>query len=356
MSHGRVLQIIADGKPGGGTTHVLQLMAGLKADFDFGLITEPDSFLKRQARELRIPAFGLNFFSKGQTPSLAFKLRRLIHMFRPNLVHVHGSRAAFWLAASRARVPWLFTVHGLHYQKRSRPIAWVTRHMHQFAEARASTVIFVADGDARQSQRDGGRSRDARVIYNGIDIEAIPNASAADPMHVGFIGRLDREQKDPLLFLDCMERLPDLRATMVGGGALEPTVRQAIHERGLSDRVILTGELERQATLDHLSRFGVLLMTSRWEGLPLVALEAMAAGVPIVGPSVRGISEVVEHGLTGLLAADRSGDALAAEVARLVQNPQLRARIIEQASARVREKFDQQLMLRLVSDLYQQWC
>jgi len=192
------------------------------------------------------------------------------------------------------------------------------------------------------------------VIYCGIHCEDIPVANAGDRRQLGFIGRLV-EQKDPLLFLDCVELLPGYEAFLVGGGELEKKVKTEIARRGLSN-VTMLGSLPRRETLRALSQCAVLVMTSRWEGLPILSLEAMCAGVPLVAVDVGGIGEAIEDGQSGVLVRNRSANALADAVRRVAENESFRDSVIANARNRVRELFSEDRMFLEIRKIYESAC
>jgi glycosyltransferase involved in cell wall biosynthesis len=93
------------------------------------------------------------------------------------------------------------------------------------------------------------------------------------------------------------------------------------------------------------------VLTSRWEGFPLLVLEAFCAGVPVVAPPVGGIPDAIEHERTGLLV-ERTPESIAAAVERLRADPELRRRIVGRAGERVRTTFSEARMLADVGRLY----
>jgi L-malate glycosyltransferase len=150
-----------------------------------------------------------------------------------------------------------------------------------------------------------------------------------------------------------LERLPDYSATIVGSGALEDEVRAEIKCRGLS-RVRMLGMLSYNEALEELAKLHAVVMTSRWEGLPHLPLEAMWCGVPVVATNVGGLGEVIESGRTGLLVDGRSASDLARAVKQLTEDPGSRELIIGNARGRVRDLFSGERMLSELRELYRQ--
>jgi glycosyltransferase involved in cell wall biosynthesis len=114
---------------------------------------------------------------------------------------------------------------------------------------------------------------------------------------------------------------------VVGEGPDRDAVAQAIHDRGLADRVELTGTREDVAQI--LARADVFVLSSRSEGMPMSALEAMAAGLPVVATAVGGVPELVVDGETGFLVPPGDAPALSRALDRILGDPDLRRRLGE---------------------------
>ena len=348
----RVLEIVADGSPGGGTTHVLQILRGLRDKVSLGLVTQRNSYLLKEARGMGIPSFGMEFFRSRLDFRVPFSLARIVRDFEPGAVHAHGGRGAFFYALARIKAPLVYTVHGYHFVYKAPPARWLALNAERLIVRRAEEVVFVSEYDARLAKKHGilrGSSRRSNIIRNGISSEGGSASKAPEPGHVGFIGRLEF-QKDPLLFLHVMEQLPGYTASIVGGGTLEGEVQDRIRREGLT-RVEFLGALSHEESLEVLSRFYVLVMTSRWEGLPILPLEAMRAGVPVVTTNVGAMDEIIEDGESGILV-DRSPQKLSRAVERLVRDRRLRERIVENGRRRVSALFSEERMMSGILDVY----
>ncbi len=345
--------VLADGAAGGGTTHVLQLFRGLADRVQFGLLTEEKSVAAALAAEAGVETRGANFW-RGATRSAALRaVRDAIERFEPDCVHAHGGRAAWIVAAAGCRAPLIYTVHGLHFAHRGGWARWLGAAAQWWTMKRTRAVIFVSEHDRARALRwrmplGGGR---ARVIHNGIDCGSVPAARTRSRWDVGFIGRLE-EVKDPLLFIDALERLPSVSGVVVGGGWLAQAVASRAASDALAGRLTLLGATSHAESLAALAQIGLLVMTSRAEGLPLVLLEAMAAGVPIVAPSVGGIPEVVVDGETGLLVRTRGAAEFASAITRVRNDANLRARLVANGRKRVEEVFSEAAMLEKTMSVY----
>ncbi len=158
-----------------------------------------------------------------------------------------------------------------------------------------------------------------------------------------FVGRLPY-QKAPFLFLDILEPLPEYTATIVGDGELQDKVKTEIKRRGLT-RVQTLGTLPHSETLQILSSLSTVVLTSRWEGWPILLLEAMWTAVPVVAPNVGSLNEIIEDGKSGLLVGARSAPVFAETIIRLNDDLGLRERFIEEARSGVQPLFSEERML-----------
>ncbi len=348
----RILQIVADGAPGGGTTHVVQILEGLREDYSLGLVTQRNSYLSSHAEALSVPVFGMDFFRNRLDPRAPLRLRNFFRKFDPQLVHLHGGRAAFFAALASPDAPTIYSVHGYHFLHKNPVMRRLALNAERLAARRAREMVFVSEHDARIAKDHGIVSDGMRgaVIPNSVSLPKVPG-TYADLRRVGFVGRMERP-KDPLLFLDVIERLPEYSATMIGGGALESMVEARIKRRRLSN-VRMLGALPHAEVLKTLPEFGVVIMTSRWEGLPVFPLEAMWLRVPVVAANVGALSEVIEHEKSGLLVDSRFPDDFARAVRKLAEDAVLRERIVRNAKDRIRSQFSEERMLADIRDLYQ---
>lgn len=154
------------------------------------------------------------------------------------------------------------------------------------------------------------------------------------PYPIGFIGRLDPVKMVPDL-LQAVGQLGDLvHLHLFGDGPEREAIHRTIRLLNLESRVTLHGSIPRPQ--DALSQIGLLVLPSISEGMPMVLIEAMAAGVPVIGRNVPGVKDVILDGETGLLAPSLLIPDLAETIHRLVTDPGLRSRLTQNATKRMR--------------------
>ena len=172
---------------------------------------------------------------------------------------------------------------------------------------------------------------------------------------LGIIARL-APQKDHLTLLEAAVRirsaLPEARFLIVGDGPLRKTLVTRACELGLDQAVIFCGL--RNDIPAAMAALDLLVLSSRWEGLPVALVEGMAAARPVVATAVGGVPDVVLHGSTGLLVPPGDPAALAHACIQVLTDPDLRARLGHAGRARAEAHFSLDAMVRQTSQLYEE--
>lgn len=198
----------------------------------------------------------------------------------------------------------------------------------------ARSVLVLTEQMRAALVREQGLHPDrVTVVPNGVDERferpsRVPRrgiGSLETPAHVLFVGRLVT-QKNPDLFVVAVDRLTcEFVATVVGEGPLRPALADRVELAGRSRQIHLAGAEDAEGVLRWLDWADVLVSTSDVEGMPLVCLEAFAAGVPVVATDVPGTREVVDG--VGVLVPADAGEIRRA-VERLVRDVELRATLM----------------------------
>lgn len=355
----RIVQIVADGRPGGGSTVVLSLIAGLlKSGRASGvtLITETDSYVAQAGRALGCDVRTVDFF--GGSKKAIGQLRAVLRDIDCDVIHAHGGRAAFYLAAAgfgRRLAPVCLTVHGYHFLRKPLLKRIAGALAERFAARLAGEVVFVCDYDRRLSRQWKlvPKGKPTRVIYNGIEpIRQSVNIAPEnrDGRKVVYLGRLIF-QKDPLLIASIARKLSDkgFTVTLIAGGQDETAVRAALE----GTTVQVTGALPRQQALDTIGDAAFLLLPSRWEGFPMAVLEAMSLGLITVAANVSGLPEQIETGQNGVLIDRRdNADDYVSAIESLSADPVRRTAMANRGAALVRSRFRDDAMIDQYAQSY----
>jgi glycosyltransferase involved in cell wall biosynthesis len=135
----------------------------------------------------------------------------------------------------------------------------------------------------------------------------------------------------------------NIRAMIVGEGELRHELEQRVLNRGLQKHIEFTGFQSNIPEILH--RLDIFLLTSHTEGLPVVIIEAMASGLPVVATDIAGIGEQVEDGENGFLVQVGDTEKIAALCARLIRNPEMRSFMGKTSRAIAEKKFSEDRML-----------
>jgi glycosyltransferase involved in cell wall biosynthesis len=301
--------------------------------------------------------------------AVTLELTRLLRRERFDIVHTHCSKAGIVgrVAARMAGVPHItHTHHGLSFHDRMNPV--LRRFfiaLERMMAAWTHPMISVSERTTSVGLSAGvGRPEDYRLIRSGIPLTTFgPDAErgaavrrelgiAEGEVVVGSVGRLTA-QKNPLDFVELASGVlaSHRNATFlyVGDGPLMDAVAEVIAERGLAERVRLLGL--RTDVPDLLRAMDIFVLTSLWEGLPRVVLQALATGLPVVAYDTAGIMEAVEEGRNGYLVATGDVARMVEHAVRLVSDAELRGRMGE-AARELDHAFSEEGMIRDLEALY----
>lgn len=300
-----------------------------------------------------------------------YKLWRMLRRERYDVVHTHSSKAGILgrIAAWLAGVPVI--VHTSHGWGFNREQPWYEYWTYVWLErfcARISTALIVVGAPGREEglSLGIGKPEQYRLIRSGIEVQAYRDARITrdearrrlalppDAFVIGCVGRLG-EQKAPLdllaAFMPVAESRPEAHLVFVGDGPLSADLEQAIARAGLTGRVHLTGL--RRDVPELMRAFDVFALASRWEGLPRVFPQAMAAGLPIVATRVDGAPDAVTPGENGWLVEVGDTRGMAERLRALATSPETARRMGAAGQARV-DEFSAQRMVQDLANLYGQ--
>jgi glycosyltransferase involved in cell wall biosynthesis len=301
-----------------------------------------------------------SFLAKLEAAARGFRQAIACLWRRPAIVHAHAaSHASFarkslllWLARC-AGCQTIFHLHGGGFHQFATVGSGVLmRRWIRLTLERSSLVIALTEGWAAFVRGFAPRAR-VTVVPNAV---ALPQgvSDRAEPGRILFLGRLE-EAKGVAELVDAAAllapRFPHLRLVLAGSGDLDAWRRAAI-ERGIGAQVELTGWLEPAAREAQLARAAVFCLPSHAEGLPMALLEAMAAGKAVVASRVGGIPEAVRDGENGLLVPPQDAAALAAALARVLEDADLRARLGARARDTVAQHYSTEAICGRLAAIY----
>lgn len=273
---------------------------------------------------------------------------RLVKLLRQEKVDVllsflvHANVVSAW---AKRRLPHLQLVQAIHTTQPRPAWHWLAQ---KYAARCAKEIIVPSTSVAHAlAQRSAIPPTQITVIPNAVDTDAFasitPPPLTTTPWEIGFIGRLDPVKRIP----DLIEAIRLLggaaRLHLFGTGEQEELLRHTIDTPDLHDKIILHGRIDHPQ--EALRMISVLVLPSEAEGLPMVLLEAMAAGVPVVATDAPGICDVVEHEHNGLLTPVGKPAELAEAIRRLAGDPQLRDRLVQGGKTTLQNSYTWSIVL-----------
>ncbi len=282
------------------------------------------------------------------------RLRALARALRADRVDVvHGfldaSDVYAFLAARRLRVPVVLSLRS----QRVRLTGWRARALR--AMLRRADAVVVNSEAARLYVVDGVRVRRDRVVRVPNIVAATASVAVRDESRpvVGCVGRLvGLKRFDAVVraFPLVRARVPAARLEIVGDGPELESLRALARGLGVADAAVFAGAFADAAP--RIAHYACLVVASEVEGLPNVALEAMAAGVPVVAPPVGDLVSLVDDGTTGVVVREASPDALAQAIVRALTDAALRTRARDEGPRRVRERYSVDAALAALLPVY----
>lgn len=299
------------------------------------------------------------------TPGMLAEVARYVRQNDIDIIHTHQSNAdVVGLLVGRAlRRPVVATMHSVPFNYRRERLynRWLIR-----LTARCLATNFVAVSRAVREGfvREWGLPENSiEIIYNGVPmerylpiLEGTRRQAGAGPV-ITNIGRLGLSKGQHLL-LDAarivLERQPSARFMIVGQGQLEARLKAQAARLGIAERVTFAGM--RRDIPAILAETDVFVLSSLWEGLPLTAVEAMAAARPVVLTDVGGNRELVEPGVQGLIVPPGDAPALAEALVGLLEDEPGRLKMGRAARVRVRHEFSMDVFVARHAALYEAMC
>ena len=355
-------------------TYILQTLSHLdRTRFEPHLICpENVGSLAEKAEALGIPVYPLDVpreISVVADLRAVIETRRQIKWLNPDLIHAHSSKGGVLgrLAALRTGIPVIYTPNAYAFLGASRFNGKIYQLVERVLRHTTACLLAVGESERTRSINDVGFPESkVALVNNAISLPAVSNMEEdiTEPM-VLMVGRLCY-QKNPEMFVRAAGRVhrrhPECRFELIGGGYHEHhgrTVRGLIDELDLQDRFEIHDWMTPQGVADRITQATIMVVPSRYDGLPFIPLEAMALGKPVVGTRVDGVQDVIVDGETGFLVDLDDDEAMAGKILRLLDDPELRERMGQAGRKRVGEHFNIvkniQKIEAVYDDVYEQY-
>lgn len=255
------------------------------------------------------------------------EVRRVVKTFRPDIIHAHDRSACVMAALTAKKIPIIAHIHVNNHRGVS---ALVKNVILTLCSPKFRHIFWVSDSAYEQFQFGRIVKNKSSVLYNVIDINALWEKAESDKAEynydIVYVGRLSY-QKDPERLMKVLhrvsERKQNAKIAIVGNGEYAQYVDEYIKKNNLTENIHYLGYMNNPLKLIKSSK--ALIMTSRFEGTPMVALEAQCLGVPVVSTPVDGIKKVIDDGYNGYLSDN--DDIIVGHLVEILSDPDTHKRL-----------------------------
>ncbi len=287
-------------------------------------------------------------FAESVLLARELKRRQIQHLHN----HFANSAATVGLLATRMLgIGWSFTMHGI--SETDYPAGLMLGRKIEAADLVACVSWFGRAQGMRLVAPEHWEKM--HVVRCGIPFERLPKGGSSKGLIC--VGRLSAEKGQAGL-LRALANLstehPDLHLRLVGDGPERQYLEKLASDLGLGNSVTFAGRLSETETLEEIAASDILVLSSFMEGLPIVLMEGMALGVPVVASRVAGVPELIEDGVGGLLFAPSNWAELRACIERLLTDDALCRSLAEHAKKKVVAEFDVRKSAAQLSALFKQ--
>ncbi|MFC3060263.1 glycosyltransferase [Paenirhodobacter populi] len=267
------------------------------------------------------------------------------HLAAQGVRHIHNhfadsSGSVTMLTAELAGIPFSMTMHGpaLFYEPR-----WWRLDEKTARAAFVSCISHFCRSQAMYFSKPDYWDK-LKIVHCGVDPARYGRADIPRGKRLIFVGRLAAVKGLPILveaFARLRERHPDAHLSIVGDGPERKPAEARVAGLGIGDAVTFHGYQSSDEVSELLARSDVMVLPSFAEGVPVVLMEAMASGLPVVASRVAGVQELVDDGVSGYAVPPGDVDSLVARLDTLLADPDLCARMGAAGRAKVAAEFDQ---------------
>jgi len=301
--------------------------------------------------------------------SQLIKFKRIVKTYNPDIVHINPSLGwtaiirdfAFLKIAKKKRIPVLFFIHGWEHtlsNKFKENGYWKNYFEKRFALADA--IVVLANEFKEELVKLGIPEERIHVSSTMVESEKYcpENKDFSPPFKILFCASMQRK-KGPYEVLNAipfvLEKYPDTKFIFVGEGVELENLKKRCSETELDSNVEFTGYKEGKEKIKIFKNSHIFAYPSYTEGFPLVILEAMAAGMPLVTTPVGGLADAIEDGKQGLIIKSMppNPEEIAEKIIQLIENEELMKKMSENNLREAKEKYDVKVVTKNIEKVYE---
>lgn len=290
---------------------------------------------------------------KGFSLRAVMKLWKKLSAFKPSVIHTHLSACVYcapWVLVHRVKM--LQTIHNMPKFELIRPKRIIMSIMYRLNKA---VPVAISSEIRTMMVNEYKLGNQPELVYNPVDVDrfSIP-AKPHEGVNLITAGRLSQQKNQKLLvevMKDVSNKHSNVSLTILGDGPLRTELTNQIKNDSLDTIVHMPGNVNNVE--QYFSESDIFILSSNYEGLPLVVLEAMAAGLPVVSTNVGGIKDIVTN--NGILVEKENKHALCEAINALIDDPDKR-RTLGKNSYRNVQRFDSSIIASEYENLYRKYA
>ena len=322
----KILHVLASNKYSGAENVVCQIINMFRNESNVEMAyCSPNGTIREALQERSVNFFALEKLDKKN-------LKKVLDEYEPDIIHAHDMMASYIVAKTAKKISVVNHIHNNAFNSRGISLKSIA---YLFAARKAKHIFWVSKSSFEGYIFHRSLKKKSSILYNVIDIESLRNKMLLDKNEyvydIVYVGRL-AYPKNPERLLNVIskvvEKKNDVKIAIIGTGELEEDVKNLSKEKGLDKNVEFLGFHSNPLKIMHDAK--AMLMTSRWEGTPMCALEAMILGLPIVSTPTDGMCDLIQNGENGFLSDDDS--VLSEKLFLILQDGQLYERMSKSQS------------------------
>ena len=291
-----------------------------------------------------------------------------------DVIHSHGNLASLLLSYAKKNIPLVYTVHDnppYSCQYSSLQETFIRHTAANFIDSKtwrhADHIIAVSKALKDEIMERKVPNDKISVISNGIGDEFLKESNVKKSSailqekygitghHCLYVGRLiPRKGLDYLLY--ALKKVSDVQCAIVGDGPQREHLLSLTRTLELQDRVVFTGYVPKEDLKHFYAAADFFVLPSLAEGLPLVVLEALATGTPIIASKVAGIPDIIQEGYNGLIVPPKDVELLAVAIQKLAYTPDIQKKMGAHARQTVNQEFSWKSIAKEVLRVYEKVC
>ena len=317
----KVLHILCSNQYSGAENVICQIIGLFNNDPDFDFVySSPDGPIRETLDDKNIKF-------KPMSKATIGEFKRVINIEKPDIIHAHDMRASFLAALVCGKIPLISHIHNNNFDSQKISVKAI---LYKYAANKSKHIFWVSKSSFTGYRFHKNLEEKSTILCNVINpVELIRKAENAEKKisyDVVYIGRLTY-QKNPQRLINVLsivaENYPKVKCAIIGDGDLSGEVNKIISGKHLEKNIYTLGFLKNPYGI--LMNSKVMVMTSRWEGTPMCAIEAMILGIPIVSTPTDGLVDLVENGITGILSND--DNELAESIIEIISDDTMREKM-----------------------------